>query len=190
MATKPKKSAPTPLAPASNELMLAESNAIYLCGDIDDEMGRKVITGLYQLQARGSKQIRLMITTGGGSLFSTLAIMDTLDELRRAKVKVTGDVMGVAASGGAYILLACGHRRASASSVLMVHGLTDHLSGDVRDMDADRAINAAMMKSMAGRFAAKTRHNQTYWNGLLKDAHPHWYTAGEALKEGLIDEIV
>src|SRR3989344_3087862 len=81
---------------------LLKDRVIFLSGPIDDQSGNLVIAQLLFLEGENSKEdIKLYINSPGGSVSSTLAIVDTMNHI---KPDVSTLCVGMAASGGAWVL--------------------------------------------------------------------------------------
>jgi ATP-dependent protease ClpP protease subunit len=62
--------------------------------------------------------ITLYIHSGGGDVFSTLALLDII---KQSKTPVHGIVLGIAGSAAGLIYMACSHRVAYSKSIILVH---------------------------------------------------------------------
>ncbi|MDD3773782.1 MAG: ATP-dependent Clp protease proteolytic subunit, partial [Patescibacteria group bacterium] len=81
---------------------LLKERIIFLGGPIDDNVANLVIAQLLFLDAEDSaKDIFLYVNSPGGSVTSTLAIMDTM---KYVKSDVNTVCVGMAASGAAWVL--------------------------------------------------------------------------------------
>src|SRR3989344_6422704 len=81
---------------------LLKDRIIFLGGLIDDHSANLVIAQMLFLEAEKPKEdIKLYINSPGGSLSSTLAIIDTMNHI---KPDVSTLCVGIAASGGAWVL--------------------------------------------------------------------------------------
>ncbi|MES2088298.1 MAG: ATP-dependent Clp protease proteolytic subunit [Patescibacteria group bacterium] len=167
---------------------LLRENIIFLGGPIDDNVANIVIAQLLFLQSEDPKKdISLYVNSPGGSVTSTLAIVDTMNFVKN---DVSTVCLGIAASGGAIILSSGqkGKRYALANSEVMIHQPLGGVEGQATDI----AITAKQI--------LKTRENL---NKMLakncgkplaqieKDVERDFYMdAEEAKKYGIIDEIL
>ena len=173
-----------------NDALVPGSRIVHLCGEVDEDLTRKVINGLYALNVQESScPIDLLITSGGGGLLEAQAIADAIADIA-TRFTVNGYVRGQAMSAAMYPLLACTKRFATRSSVLMVHGFTDGVQGDMRHVEVTQAINQKLVLEGARMFALRTGKPESYWLPILRDHLPRYYMAEEAVEEGLIDDIV
>src|SRR3990167_832970 len=83
---------------------LLKENIIFLGGPIDDHVANIVIAQLLFLQSEDpKKEINIYINSPGGSVTSTLAIIDTMNHIKN---DVATTCVGIAASGAAMVLSA------------------------------------------------------------------------------------
>src|SRR6185369_14500892 len=83
---------------------LLKENIIFLGGPIDDNVANIVIAQLLFLQSQDPKKdIAFYINSPGGSVTATLAIVDTMNDIKN---DVATYCVGMAASGAAIILSA------------------------------------------------------------------------------------
>jgi ATP-dependent protease ClpP protease subunit len=172
--------------PTAEDFLCEKARSVLLVGDIDEWVSRKTIFSLYAL---GDGNIDLVLATPGGDPFPAQAIADTIEALRADGATVRGLVRGYCMSAGIIPLLACTERVAAQHSMLMIHGPTEIRVGDIRNMEAEQDAMKKLVGSLAKRLAERTRHDEAYWSALLCDHCPHYYTALEALEEGLVDRI-
>ena len=100
---------------------LLKDNVIFLGGQIDDHMANLIIAQLLFLQSEDPKKdISMYINSPGGSVTSTLAIVDTMQHVKN---DISTVCVGMAASGAAMVLSAGtkGKRMALPTSEVMIH---------------------------------------------------------------------
>ena len=144
------------------------------------------IKGIHLLNQRSSKPIRMLLNSGGGSVMDGFAIYDSI---RSSSAPIDIEVYGSAMSMGAIILQAGRRRLAHPNATIMIH------EGYSQDQDkiTARASEAWAEWSKKDRmrtkeiFSLRTGKPMKYWDNI---SHDKIYDAREALKEGLIDEIV
>lgn len=121
------------------------------------------------------KDVELVIMSYGGSIFDGLAIADRIIESGR---KFTARVLGCAMSAAAVIACACDRIVMSDLDAIMIHSARSCF-GYVDE--GSHIANASMLKIINRRLPEYTEED------LMKD---HFFDADEALKAGLIDEII
>ncbi len=166
---------------------LLKDRIVFLSGEIDDGMANTVVAQLLFLEMDNpSADISLYINSPGGSVTAGMAIYDTMQYV---KSPVRTVCIGMAASMGAFLLMAGekGRRMALPNSEVMIH----QPSGGARGQATDVTIQAEwllrtkkkmirMMSEMTGQPIEK----------VAQDAERDYFmSAAEALKYGVIDEI-
>ncbi|MDB5253968.1 MAG: clpP [Parcubacteria group bacterium] len=167
---------------------LLKERIIFLTGPIDDDVANIVIAQLLFLQSEDAKKdISLYINSPGGSVTSTLAMIDTMNHI---KPDVSTVCVGLAASGGAWLLAAGkkGKRFALPNAEVMIHQPLGGAQGQASDIaiQADWIIKTKhklikMMADATGQPIAK----------IEKDVDRDYFMdAPEAKKYGIIDKVI
>ena len=167
---------------------LLKERIIFLGGPIDDQVANIVIAQLLFLESEDPKKdIKLYVNSPGGSVTSTLAMIDTMDHIAP---DVSTICVGIAASGGALILGAGtkGKRLALPNSEIMIHQPLGGTEGQASDIE------------ITARHILKTKDNLNkmlaHFTGqplkqIEKDVDRDFYmSADEAKKYGIIDQVV
>lgn len=158
---------------------------VSLQGDIDTSSSSRALTSLTILAATADP-LFITLNSPGGSAIDGMAIFDAVSNLSN---HVTITVFGEAASMGAIILQAADLRLMASHAILMLHEGTDSVSDlHVRDFERRAEESKRSRSEMYEIFAARTSKTKAYWRRKL--AHDCYYTAEQALKEGLIDGCV
>ena len=113
---------------------LLKENIIFLAGPIEDESANLIIAQLLFLQSEDPKKdIQLYINTPGGSVTATLAMIDTMNHIKN---DVSTVCVGLAASGGAWLLSAGtkGKRFSLPNSEVMIHQPLGGAEGQASDI--------------------------------------------------------
>ena len=167
---------------------LLKDRIVYLGGEIDDDLANIIVAQLLFLEMDDPDQdISLYINSPGGSVTAGMAIYDTM---RYLKCEVSTLCIGMAASMGAFLLAAGakGKRKALPNAEIMIH----QPSGGARGQATDIAIQAEQI------LKTKKKMNQLLseltgqpLETIAKDVErDNYMDADEALKYGLIDEII
>jgi len=169
---------------------LIESRIIFLCTDINPDSCNIIKAQLLYLeQLDPNKDIKIYIDSPGGDIYSGLGLLDTMDYISPDIVTVN---TGLAASMGS-ILLACGtkgKRKSLKRARTMIH---QPLSGSygysqASDVEIDAREVNSLKRELYEILAERT--GQAY-SKIEKDAdRDYWMTADDALRYGIIDEIV
>jgi ATP-dependent protease ClpP protease subunit len=166
-----------------------------ICGDIDEYYAGKITTRAHTL-SETKEDIQILITSYGGELYPGGAIIRAIRHAQDKGCAVIGEVRGYAMSMAAIILQSCDVRFASLEDIIMVHGVTSVAEGSIRNQEADVNMAKKLMDVHADILANRNTsedeqyHDKKYWRKLLDDNYPHYYFGEEALKIGLIDEVI
>lgn len=167
---------------------LLKDNVIFLGGPIDDHMANLVIAQLLFLQTEDpKKEIQLYINSPGGSVTSTLAIIDTMNYIKNDIATVC---VGIAASGAALILSSGtkGKRQALPNAEVMIHQPLGGAEGQASDIEISAKHIIKTRESLNKMLAKNT--GQTL-SKIEKDVDRDFFMdADEAKKYGIIDSVV
>jgi ATP-dependent Clp protease, protease subunit len=167
---------------------LLRERIIFLGGPIDDAVANIVIAQLLFLQSEDPKKdISIYINSPGGSATATLAMIDTMNHI---KPEVSTVCVGMAASGGAWMLSsgAKGKRFALPNAEIMIHQPLGGAEGQATDIEI-RAKQILKLRENLAKMMAKNT-GQTF-NQVQKDIDRDFFmNAEEAKKYGIIDKIL
>lgn len=113
---------------------------IFFGSNFTQEACNVVIAELLYLANLGSEDINIMINSQGGSVIDGLAIIDTMDWIKKKyNCDVTTICVGMAASMGAVLLTsgAKGKRYILPHSRVMIHQVSSFTSGCLKDMEIE-----------------------------------------------------
>lgn len=167
---------------------LLKDRIIFLGGPIDDVSANLVIAQLLFLQSEDPKKdISLYINSPGGSVTATLAMIDTMNHI---KPDVSTVCVGLAASGGAWLLSsgAKGKRFALPNSEIMIHQPLGGAEGQASDI-AIRAEWLIKTKNKLIKMMSESTGQPV--SKIEKDVDRDFFMdAGEAKKYGIVDKII
>jgi ATP-dependent Clp protease protease subunit len=167
---------------------LLKDRIIFLGGHIDDAVANTVIAQLLFLESEDTKKdVQMYVNSPGGSVASTLAIMDTMNHI---KPDVATTCVGMAASGGAWVLSggAKGKRFALPNADIMIHQPLGGTEGQASDIAITAEHILKTKKNLIKIMAKNTGKSETQ---IEKDLDRDFYmSAEEAKKYGIIDKIV
>jgi ATP-dependent Clp endopeptidase proteolytic subunit ClpP len=129
--------------------------------------------------------IDLRVNSPGGDVFDGIAIYNML---RTHPARIEGSVMGLAASMGSVILMACNVIKMPANSMLMIHKPWGIQGGDAEDMRRYAELLDKVEGSLVQAYVAKTGKTPEEVHALL-DAET-WMTGTDAVEMGFADEIL
>lgn len=167
---------------------LLKDRIIFLGGPIDDGVANTVVAQLLFLESEDKdKDIEMYINSPGGSVTATLAIIDTMHYI---KPDVSTLCVGLAASGGAWVLSsgAKGKRFSLPNSDMMIHQPLGGTEGQASDI----AITAEhIIKTKKNLIKIMAKNTGQPESRIEKDLDRDFYmSADEAKKYGLIDKVV
>ena len=166
---------------------LLRDGIIFLGGPIDDHMANLIIAQLLFLQSEDpKKEISLYINSPGGSVTSTLAIIDTMNHLKN---DISTVCVGIAASGAALVLSAGtkGKRMALPNSEVMIHQPLGGAEGQASDIEIS-AKHILKTRAILNKLLAKNTGQSV--TRIEKDVDRDFFMdAEEAKKYGIIDQV-
>jgi len=167
---------------------LLKDRIIFLGGQIEDTMANLIIAQLLFLQSEDSKkEISLYINSPGGSVTSTLAIVDTMKFI---KPDVSTFCVGIAASGAALVLSAGtkGKRFILKNAEVMIHQPIGSTEGQATDI-AITAKHILKTKENLNKMLAENTGQPL--SKIENDADRDFFmSADEAKKYGIVDKIL
>lgn len=167
---------------------LLKDRIIFLGGVIEDIMANLIIAQLLFLQAEDpKKEISLYINSPGGSVTSTLAIVDTMKFI---KPDVATYCVGIAASGAAIILSsgAKGKRFILKNAEVMIHQPIGGAEGQATDI----AITAKhILKTRENLNKMLAENTGQPISRIEQDVERDFFmSSDEAKKYGIVDKIL
>ena len=167
---------------------LLKDRIIFLGGEIDDDVANVIVAQMLFLEMEDpDADIQLYINSPGGVITSGMAIYDTM---RYLKCEVSTLCIGMAASRGAFLLSAGakGKRKALPHAEIMIHQPSGGARGQATDIEIQAEQILRVKKTMNQLLADHTGQPlRTIERDVERD---HYMTADQALKYGLIDEII
>jgi len=160
---------------------------LWVAGPVNDNMSTIVQAQLMFLSSTGSGDITMHIDSPGGSVKSGLSMVDVMEYI---PVDIKTVNTGMAASMGSVLLGAGtkGKRSSLRHSQTMLHQSSGGFSGNIQDAEVDwkewQKINDelfVLLGSYCGKTAKQVKEDAT---------RDFWLNAEEAIKYGIIDEII
>lgn len=137
----------------------------------------------------GAVDIEIVFNSPGGSIIDGFALFDYIQMLRRKGHHITTTTLGMAASMAGVLLQAGDVRRMGAEAVILIHEASFGAmgkTGEVEDtMELVKKLQKRIVKIFASRSKMSVREIERRWK--RKD---WWITSDEALKLGLVDEVL
>lgn len=160
---------------------------IFVNGEVESNMANILTAQLLWLDQQSDKQINLYINSPGGSVIDGLQILDTT-KIINAPISTT--CLGMAASMGA-VILSCGEkgqRFALPHSRVMIHQVSSACRGSYSDMKIEFEQTERCKKDVYNILAENL--GKTYDEIELLCDRNNWFIGEEAVKLGIVDEIV
>ena len=164
------------------------SVSILLYGDIGEKAGvdsESIVSQLMQLSKEYSS-IDVRINSNGGDVFSGFAIYNAL---KSCKANITIYVDGLAASMAGAIALCGKPVYMSRNARLMLHGVSVGIHGNKQELARIIDQIKGLEDSLADMLSARMQIPKEEVKLRFFDGTDHWFSAEEALREGLIDGI-
>jgi len=160
---------------------------LWVAGPVNDNMSTIVQAQLMFLDSVEHKDITMHIDSPGGSVKSGLSMVDVMDYIK-SDIRTVNT--GMAASMGSVLLGAGtkGKRSSLKHSTTMLHQSSGGFSGNIQDAEIDmkewQKVNDTLFE-LLGEYCGKKPER------VAKDAtRDFWLNAEEAVKYGIIDEII
>lgn len=148
--------------------------------DISDKAFKQDIENLGDVE-----NITLHINSPGGSVFSAVAIANTL---KNHKAKITANIDGLAASAATIITSACDTVRMPKNALFMVHNPITFAYGNNQDMQKTLEMLNKVKNSIIETYLNKAKTNKETLSELMDNET--WMSAEEAKEYGFVDEIL
>ena len=166
---------------------LLKDRVIFLRGEVNEALANSIVAQLLFLEMEDpDAEISMYINSPGGSVTDGMAIFDTM---RYIKPKVRTVCLGMAASMGAFLLMAGepGMRLALPNSEVMIHQPLGGASGQATDVEIRAKWLLRTKEKMTRLMSEMTGQDQ---EKLRADCERDYFmTAEEALNYGIIDQI-
>jgi len=167
---------------------LLNERIIFLGTQVDDQIANLIIAQLLHLESEDpDKDINLYINSPGGSVYSGLAIYDTIQFI---KPDVATTCVGIAMSMGALLLAAGteGKRTALPNSKILIHQVSGGFQGQGTDIEIQAKETINLKRRLEEIIA---QHTNQPVDKVSKDMERDYYmTAEEAEQYGIVDQVI
>ena len=167
---------------------LLNERIIFLGTPVDDQIANLIVAQMLHLESEDpDKDISLYINSPGGSVYSGLAIYDTMQFI---KPDIQTICVGIAMSMGA-LLLAGGakdKRMALPNAKILIHQVSSSFQGQASDIEI-HAREALNLRQRVDEIYAK--HTGKSYEQVHEDMErDRFFKADEAVEYGLIDSVI
>ncbi|MDX2149060.1 MAG: ATP-dependent Clp protease proteolytic subunit [Planctomycetota bacterium] len=168
--------------------LLLENRIVFLIGEINHASAARVMMQMLYLEnQRRGQDIHFYINSPGGAVDDTLALYDTM---RFLSSNINTYCLGRAYSGGAVLLTAGtkGKRYILPHAKVMIHQPYGGVTGQAEDI---RIQAEQIIKSKQELIRIIANHTGQSVDTIKRDSErDRYFTAEEAVKYGLVDEVV
>jgi len=177
-----------------SEKVYRENNNVYFYAEITRETISKLnvllreaeeycILTSYKLKIE--IPIYLHLFSNGGDIYSAFFAIDTI---RLSKVPVYSIIEGATASAGTMISIICKKRFIQPNAYMLIHQLRSEFWGKMNEIEDEFQNLTKLMERVAQMYKDHSTLSEKKLKKLLK--RDLWLDATEALKYGLVDELM
>ena len=167
---------------------LLNERIIFLGTPVDDQIANLTVAQLIHLESEDpDKDISIYINSPGGSVYSGLAIYDTMQFIKPAVQTIC---VGIAMSMGALLLAggAKGKRMALPNAKILIHQVSSGFQGQATDIEI-QAREVISIKRRLEEIIAQ--HSEQPLDRVSKDMERDYFMTSEEAKEyGIIDTVI
>ena len=167
---------------------LLNERIIFLGTPVDDQIANLIVAQMLHLESEDpDKDISLYVNSPGGSVYSGLAIYDTMQFI---KPDVQTICVGIAMSMGALLLSggAAGKRMALPNAKILIHQVSSGFQGQATDIEIHAKETIALKRKLEEIMGHHTGQEN---DKVSKDMERDFFmTAVEAKEYGIIDTVI
>ena len=167
---------------------LLNERIIFLGTPVDDQIANLIVAQLLHLESEDpDKDISLYINSPGGSVYSGLAIYDTMQFV---KPDIQTICVGIAMSMGALLLAggAAGKRMALPNAKILIHQVSGGFQGQATDIEIAARETIALKRRLEEIIS---QHSGQDIEKVSRDMERDYFlTAQEANDYGIIDRVI
>jgi ATP-dependent Clp endopeptidase proteolytic subunit ClpP len=137
------------------------------------------------------KPIKMIVSTQGGSAHEMFSVYDTMSVVRRdCDIETMG--LGKVMSAGVLLLASGtkGKRKIGANCRVMIHPVAGGAMGDLQDIENDIQEIKWLQKQYIKCLAKETNLTEKKIRAIMKKKVNYYFSAEEAIKMGIADEIL
>jgi ATP-dependent Clp protease protease subunit len=169
--------------------LLLEKRVVMVVDEICIELAEGIARELMYVSLISKDPIKVILNSVGGEVYAGLLVYNTIRDIVRQGIDVTVEVRGLAASMGCIILQSGSKRTSARATRFLIHEVASFDYGKVSEMEEQveelRKVNNLLRDILAEKTGRQKEEIDKVW--AKKDV---WHSSEEALKFGLIDEIV
>jgi ATP-dependent Clp protease, protease subunit len=167
---------------------LLNERIIFLGTSVDDQIANLIVAQLLHLESEDpDKDIYLYVNSPGGSVYSGLAIYDTMQFI---KPDVSTICVGIAMSMGALLLAggAAGKRMSLPNSKILIHQVWGGYQGQASDIEIHAKETIALKRKLE---EIMSEHTGQEIEKVRQDMDRDYFMTSEEAKEyGIVDRVI
>jgi ATP-dependent Clp protease, protease subunit len=167
---------------------LLNERIIFLGTPVDDQIANLIVAQLIHLESEDpDKDISIYINSPGGSVYSGLAVYDTMQYI---KPDVQTICVGIAMSMGALLLAAGteGKRMATPNSKILIHQVSGGFQGQAADIEIAARETLSLKRRLEEIIA---QHTNQPLDKVTKDMERDYFMTAEDAKDyGIVDTVI
>lgn len=133
--------------------------------------------------------IIIHLNTGGGSVYSALALYDFLENIKKKYVvEIIGQ--GHVMSAGTLIMQGASIRKSYKNTYYMIHGVSSWEFGTIAKMEESLEHTKQLQETYLGIMDEKTHLTKDDLKNRFQKSENWYFNAKDALGIGLVDEII
>lgn len=161
-----------------------KENVLEAFGDINDGDGSVFVSVLSQLE-QVEKYVIIKLHTYGGSVFEGNIMCNAISN---SSAEITIDIIGIAASMGAVFCASVEDVYMVENGYMMIHAPSGGGFGTAQELESNAKLLRSIEANFIKKLTSKTGKSAEYvQNWLVGD---NWFSAEQALEEGLISGII
>jgi ATP-dependent Clp protease protease subunit len=173
-----------------------DATGVYFITEIDpahaEDLAKTLLLMSSARAGHPEDPITLYINSGGGSVGDGLAIIESINLMRRRyRVRIDTAILGYAYSMGAIIAQAGDTRSIGRFGTVMLHSSEWTVTGEDAKIFKDyQRLSEHYQEVVADLFAARTRHRDAaWWRRFIWSGRDRFLGPDECLELGLVDRI-
>jgi ATP-dependent Clp protease protease subunit len=167
---------------------LLKDRTILFNDDVKKDVIERIVLPLTTLSQKNNKPIKLLINSNGGSIEDGQAVVDAIIT---SKAPIITVAFGKAMSAAFDIFLSGTYRVVYPNTVLMCHSGSAKLENQtLPQINQEAKLHEVYFTRWSKWYASRTKISEKEWHTLLSTGLNRYFFPEEALKEGLVHDII